>query len=480
MTAGHVPPIVDPFMEKVRQCVKEHAMLFRGARVLAGVSGGPDSTALVHVLSRLQKEFALQLGVAHVNHCLRGEESDRDALFVQEMANSLDLPFHPETVDVAAAQKESGLSLEEAAREARKAFFSRVMQEHGYDLAALGHHADDNAEWMLISLIRGTGAGGLSGIPPVNGKTVRPLFKLTRKEILEYCRENDLKWVQDSTNQDQSILRNQIRLHLLPILESQYNPAIVQGLNRLSDILRLEHQWMDGMARDFLDEHAKPIKNGLELSLVHLVTQPLAMQRRIVLQAMAQVRGNTRKTSWTHVHDVLNLTSRGKSGSQAHLPDGLEARRVQRKLEFILHGSPDWARTPSQPGEEWRVVLDGPGTYRIPQAGLTLVCCEEKKTENPFISEDPMEVCMDLERASFPLTFRPWKPGDRFTPLGAGGTQKVKKFLIDHKVPAQDRQNIYVLTNRETVLWLVGRRLAEPAKILSKTRRILRCKVFLA
>ena len=480
MTKGHVPPIVEPFLEQVRLTIREHGMTVQGARILVGVSGGPDSVALLHAMASLQEEYAMTLGVAHVNHCLRGQESDRDALFVEKLAENLHIPFYVKTTNVAAAQKKSGLSLEETAREVRKDFFASLVQKHAYDRIALGHHADDNAEWILISLIRGAGTGGLSGIPPVNETVVRPLFNLTRKEILRYCQDHNLDWVLDSTNQDQSILRNRVRLHLLPMLEEQYNPSILRGLNRLSRILREEHQWMDGLAREFLDQYLKPLQCGAEIPLKPLGKSPLPIQRRIILLAMAQVRGSTRKTSWTHVRDVLDICSSGKFTGQIHLPDGLEARRTRNAIAFVRHASPDWAHAKQEHNQDWQLILDGPGAYSVPHAGLSVTCTVEDNAAHFEYGQDALEAFLDLDCAPFPLVLRPWQPGDRFFPLGADGTQKVKKFLTDHKIYAQDRKNIYVLSSSKGIVWIVGHRVAETAKIQSKTNRILRCKVLLA
>ncbi|MBI9073869.1 MAG: tRNA lysidine(34) synthetase TilS [Desulfatibacillum sp.] len=481
MTKGHIPPGGDLFLEKVRSAIREHRMFQHGARVLVGVSGGPDSAALLHALTRLKKEFALSLGVAHVNHCLRGAESDKDALFAGSLAKAYGLPFFLKTTDVAAAKTDLGLSLEETARITRRDFFSFLRKEQGYKHVALGHHADDNAEWMLLSLIRGAGAGGLSGIPPVNHAVVRPLFNFTRQDILDYCQKNSLSWVLDSSNNDLSILRNQIRHHLLPLLADQYNPSITGALNRLSEILRTEHQWMDGMASDFLDQWFSPARDGFAIPLDRFREQPLPLQRRIILQAMARTRGNTRKTTWTHVRDILKICAPEKTDGQIHLPDGLEARRIGEILEFVLHPDPDWAHTPTESfSRDWEMIIEGPGIYPIPRTGATITCTVEENPVNPVFGEDPREACLDLDTARFPLVLRPWQPGDRFVPLGTGGGQKVKKFLGDHKIPAKDRPKICVLSSGGTIVWIVGQRLAETAKVRPKTRRIVRCKVLLA
>ncbi len=480
MTDHHTPPGADSFLDRVRATIQEHGMFKPGARILVGISGGPDSVALLHALLQLAREQSLTLGVAHVNHCLRGDESDRDACFVASLAKKYELPLYLESIDVGGLKDELGLSLEETARIARRKFFFSIIHKHHYSHIALGHHADDNAEWMLLSLIRGAGAGGLSGIPPVNGQIVRPLFSTSRNQILNYCKELGLDWVQDSTNTDQGILRNKIRHQLIPRLADEYNPNISQSLNRLSNILRQENQWMDSLATDILGQCSTASDSGLEIALPLFLEHPLPLQRRVLRQAIVKIRGNTRKITLTHIDDILGICSLENQTRQVHLPDGLQALRKDESLVFVLHQNPGWARVPDTDQPDWKIILDKPGTFFAPQANLSIACTMEKTAGPLEFGQDPLVVYLDPAQASFPLVLRPWRPGDRFIPSGMEGSQKVKKFLCDRKMPDHIRRKVCVLTHEDTILWVVGHRVAEPARLLSQTTDVLVCKVFLA
>jgi tRNA(Ile)-lysidine synthase len=234
-------------LRTVRETIARHKMFEPGDSVLVAVSGGPDSVALIHILNTISREYSIRLAVAHLNHSLRERESDRDAEFVEALAEHFDWPFYLEKKDVRGFRRRRHLSLEEAARQVRYAFFDATASNEGFKKIALGHHGDDNAELVLMNLLRGSGPLGLSGIAPVrDSKIVRPLIDLKRSQILEYISEKKIAFVTDSSNRDPAYRRNKIRHHLIPELKKFYNPAIVDSLNRLGAIVQAENKWFDG------------------------------------------------------------------------------------------------------------------------------------------------------------------------------------------------------------------------------------------
>src|SRR6056297_3907278 len=212
-------------LKKTVQTVREYRMIPPGAAILAGISGGPDSVCLLHVLTLLAQSLRLRLGIAHLNHGLRSTDSDEDADFVRSLAEKQNLPFFYKKTDVRKTAQKSRQSLEEAGRNERYAFFDGILDSHGFDRIALGHHRDDNAELLLMNLLRGSGPSGLSGIPPVRGNIVRPLIRTGRKEIMGHLSDNGIDYCTDSSNADPAFLRNRIRKELLPMLEENYNPG---------------------------------------------------------------------------------------------------------------------------------------------------------------------------------------------------------------------------------------------------------------
>ncbi len=252
------------------------------------VSGGPDSVALVHVLLALAAEYSLRPAIAHLNHCLRGRDSDRDAEFVTALARQLDVPIYADRKDVRAFRANRRLSLEEAARIIRYEFFDAVAAKHGFNKIALGHHSDDNAELVLINLLRGSGPLGLSGIAPVrDGKIVRPLIHLKRSEIIDYLTEKKLKYVTDISNADPAFVRNKIRHHLIPELQAHYNPRITETLNRLGEIMRAEDQWFDDALEPVLKQCiSQGARETIRLAIPAFAQLARAVKRRVIRKAI--------------------------------------------------------------------------------------------------------------------------------------------------------------------------------------------------
>lgn len=226
-----------PFIRKVRRTLLDHALLPEGAAVLAGVSGGPDSMALLHALMVLSPVLSFRVGVAHFNHRLRGEAAEADARFVAEAAQAYGISCHIASGDIRKESRNRGLSLEEAGRNARYRFFEAVCREQGFDRIAVGHHQDDNAELILMYLLRGSGPAGMGGMRPVRGRIIRPLLYATRSEICDFLAAGNWPYRLDTSNLDLDFPRNRIRHQLLPLLEQDYNPRISAGLNRLGAVL---------------------------------------------------------------------------------------------------------------------------------------------------------------------------------------------------------------------------------------------------
>jgi tRNA(Ile)-lysidine synthase len=315
--------------------VSEFKMLEFGDRVLAGVSGGPDSVALVLSLLDLQKEYGLTLGIAHLNHRLRGEDSQRDEEFTRELAGRLGLAFHHEQADAGAHAKARGLSVEEAGRNLRYAFFEATAKTHGYTKIALGHTRDDNAELVLMNLLRGSGTRGISGIPPVRDKKIiRPLIHVSKRQILEFLAAREQRYRVDASNQDPVYLRNQIRSQLIPLLQDQYNPEIVDALDRLSHILRMEDEWMESRTQKEFDHCLINQEKNLVLFSAPLLSQlHPALLNRVLRQAILAVKKNLKGISLAHTRNIVEFCFHSSSGVSLDLPGQV---RIYRKEEGIL------------------------------------------------------------------------------------------------------------------------------------------------
>ncbi len=322
------------FVREVFETISQFGMIQKKDAVLAGVSGGPDSVALVRVLLYLAKSKALTLGIAHLNHDLRGAESQRDETFVKNLAKELGLPFFSKTMDIIDLAKKEHLSVEEAGRNARYTFFTKTADTQGFSKIATGHNRDDNAEQVLMNLLRGSGPRGLTGIPPVReNRFIRPLIRMPKARILNFLEEKGQAFVLDSSNSDESYLRNKIRHDLIPRLEQDFNPEIKSGLDRLSHILRQEEDFLIGQAtlvfnRCVIEEN----KGRVTLSIPELTQNHPALVNRVLRQAIERVKQDLRRITLTHVQDILTFMARSESGKSIDLPGQIRVYKAQNTL----------------------------------------------------------------------------------------------------------------------------------------------------
>ncbi len=474
-------------LKTVSRTIAAWKMFQPGDAVLVGVSGGADSVALLHILRMLAPEFSLRIGIAHLNHCLRYPDADKDAEFVTSLAINLNLPYYISKADVKIYQRQHRLSLEEAARLVRYAFYEDTAAKHGFSKIALGHHADDNAESVLMYLFRGSGLTGISGIAPDrDGKFVRPLIHLTKAQLTAFLSENSIVYVSDASNADTKFLRNRIRHDLIPMLKKFYNPNIAETLSRFSDIVRCEDEWIESEIINplFAQCVSASQKEKIALSLPKLKNISLAAQRRIIRKAVAKLRGDTRRISYSHIEAVINLLQKSGVRKSLDLPDGV---RAERNADTLVFSKYEHAKTET-PYFEYSLIhpKGGVSTIFIKETGmyLTFSCAAILLKEGKGLQDcpafSPTAAYFDMDALSFPLTVRQFRPGDRFCPLGMSGTQKVKNFFINSKVPINERKRCPILLSQGKIIWIAGYRTDESAKISDSTSNILKAELFLA
>jgi tRNA(Ile)-lysidine synthase len=460
-------------------------MLSPGDAVLAGVSGGPDSVALIHILNRLAGEFRISIGVAHLDHGLRGEASRRDARYVAELAEGLGIPCFSARRDVAGYQRTQRLSLEEAARQVRYEFFETTADRRGFDKIALGHHADDNAELVLMHLLRGSGPLGISGIPPVRDcRFVRPLIDLERRQIIDYLSEIGADYVTDASNADMRYERNRIRGHLIPLLREKYNPDVSRTLNRLAEILRAEEAWLAPIVTDLLERCC--IAEGpdrITLSLPALRELAPAARRRVLRAAVKRVKGDLRRIGLAHIDRLCREIPGGacRGNRTLHLPDRIQAMRTRSEIVIVQAARPLRAERlpPDTPAFEYRV--DGPMELWIQPIGRRLRFSVMPAGDADHWKDAPPDMAfMDVAALRFPLRVRNVLPGDRFTPLGLQGTQKLKSFFINNKVPAAERRRCPLVLSGDAIVWVAGHRIADPVKVTGTSKNLLKVELLLA
>ena len=452
---------------EVQRFIDTHELLHRGAKVMVSVSGGADSMALLSVLCQLQPTYRLTLTVAHVNHQLRSEEATRDALFVERHADKLGLPFHKMGVDVKVLKRRTGLSPQHAARQLRHDALRSLSRSLAATHIALGHTADDQAETLLMRLLRGGGPAGLAGIPAKRMPFIRPLLGVHRDSILEYLRSTGVPWVEDSSNANRSYLRNRVRLDLMPTLR-EYHPHITQRLHHVADMLRADNdvleQQTEALASQVL---SREVGNAMfSIRRAPFSAAPVAMQRRLLRYAIDQLPLSGDRAGFRDVEALLRfVVCGGNVGRRLTLAGQLMAELCN---DVVLL----W-QTRALPPTSLSVVLPVPGTLTLRGLASTLTARTVARRQDGQGRAESRVALLDFDAATSPLSLRFPRPGDRFHPLGAAGSQKLQDFFVNRKVPRAMRPHVPLVLAGPEILWVVGYRIAEPFKVRPETRRVL-------
>lgn len=446
---------------KVLAFSREHSLFAPGDTVVVAVSGGADSVALLDILYSLP-DLHLNLVVAHLNHSLRGAESDEDERFVAGFAASRDIPFVAEKVDVHSLSIRERLSLEDAGRRARYQFFDRVAECYGARTIALAHHGDDQAETLLLRLVRGAGVTGLSAMSPCrDGRYVRPLLTLTRSEIEGYLHRRGLTFRIDSSNLDMAFLRNRIRHELIPAL-SRYNPEISRRLAVTADLLAADEEVLEAVAVTAFERLTRNSStDGVTLDVKGLGRESRGLRYRIYRHAISLVIGGLKGVGFEHVRQIDDLVHSPKPNLRLSLPGNASVLRTYDMLVFSAGVS---ATVWGEP-----LVIEGPGCYPLP-GGVELILEISAPPEDlGMLSRD--RACFDLDSAPFPWLVRGFRQGDRIRPLGMGGTKKVKDIFIDEKVPKDRRRLVPLVFCAGELVWVCGYRTGDSARVTEKTVR---------
>ncbi len=497
-----------PLVLSVEKTLLEFNMLQSQDKVLVAVSGGPDSVALLQVLLALQNTFDVRIGVGHLDHGLRASAAARDAAFVSSLGKKMGLPTHVAAADIQGLHQKQKGSLEALGRKARYHFFSRMARKFGYNKIALGHHAGDNAELILMNLFRGSGPLGLSGIPPIReNRYIRPLIEQPRKHIMKYLQDIQAAFVQDATNNDLRFLRNRIRHELIPGLKHRYNPNLEETLNRTAAIFRDEEDWLNQYSDRIFNTLANGNATGLRMPVSKFLKNHAAIQRRTIRTAIGQIKGNLKSITLQHIDAVLDLCRDGTAGQQLHLPGRVLVRK-QSHDQLLISKQPSPAAPlagyhPAGTTPIYTVPVPHPGsgtqTVRVKELGISLVLNAmpiepQQEALTPWVlpwggglqamdnmtSAGQQTAFFDMDKLTFPMLLRNALPGDRFMPMGMQGTQKVKNFFINNKIPREIRRKTPVLVSKNAIVWIVGHRIDERAKIVQQTRNVLKIELFLA
>ena len=473
--------------ERALAAIHRHALLRDGSRVLIGLSGGADSVALLLLMRELERDGALTVaGAAHLNHQLRGAEADGDEAFCAALAGALGVPFAAERVDVGALARAQKRSIEDAARIARQAFFERTAVALGADVVAVAHTREDQAETFLLRLLRGSGARGLAAILPRAGRVVRPLLDVARADLRAYLASRGQAFREDSSNADVAMTRNRIRHELIPSLESRFSPRVTAVLAREAALARQDEEFLQAeaiklSARIVLSDVA------VRIDAAGLSRAPRALSSRVAQAALARFAGS-KSITFDHVERVLALADGAGEGRAVSLPGQYAVRAggsivLRPGRSRVRGGVNGFAFSLSIPGE----VQLGPqglavGAEHVPcpaeavrEGGPALA--GENRRQRKWVGRGS-EVGVATRTLELPLGVRNRRPGDRFRPLGAPGGRKLQDFLVDRKVPRDERDALpLVVDGRDRIVWVVGQSVAEDFRVTDASQGVLLLKV---
>ena len=452
-------------LKKVKATISRYEMFQPGDLVVVAVSGGPDSVCLLHILHTLRKELGINLLVAHYDHGLRPGEDASETRLVTSLAESMGVLF--ETEKAKSLLRRRTPSLEEAARNARYRFLEKVRREHDAQKIALAHQLNDQAETVLMRLLRGSGPSGLGGIPPCRDQVIiRPLIEISRKEVEAYIKARKLSYVVDSSNLQASFLRNRIRLELVPLLE-QYQPRLAERLAETAEILRMEDEYLEQIVTAWVDGESDISPDGkLSISLQAFLDLPLPLKRRAVRQLIERVKKNLLRIGSEHVHSVLNMAEAEKPQAALDLPGKVCVQRTYERLIF---------KSSSPPKDvAFDYVIRKPGVFPLKEIGRIL-SLEEIRVIGPQRPKSARWTAhVDAEKIRFPLCIRNFRPGDRFVPLGMKGHKKIKDFFVDRKVPTTERHATPIVFSENTPVWICGYRMDDRFKVTPETKKVLK------
>ena len=425
---------------------------------------------LLHLLYKLKDEYKLKLAVAHVNHCLRGNESDEDEEFVKNYCKDINVDFYSIRIDVNSLAKEKGISCESAGREARYNFFMHVFSKINADKIALAHNANDQAETVMMRIMRGTGMEGLTGIKPVRDSIyIRPLINITRDEIEDYCSREKILTRTDKTNFQNIYTRNKIRLDLFPYMNSTFDCDIIKSLDRLADTVRIDNDYI----KKVCDEKYKKFCTKDDSKIIILkeaFSEHEAVLSRILRKAIEELTGTLNNFEKKHIYDIINI-QKHDTGKVVMLPKGFAAlnnygniellnydrlmeNRFKTNKECVLHEGVNVLKEYSY--KVWLRIIDNEGKIDF----------KSSKNIKYF----------DLSKINGDIKIRYRKEGDQFHPLGLSGCKKIKDVLINLKVPAYKRNSIPLICFGSKIAWIVGYNISDEFKINSATKKILEIK----
>ncbi|GBE31785.1 tRNA(Ile)-lysidine synthase [bacterium BMS3Bbin05] len=431
-------------LEKTIQTIKKYSMLSTGDRILVALSGGPDSVCLLHILNKVKSDYNLLLYAIYVDHGLRPKETPGEVDFCRALCKSMGVQFEVKEINVNSSPLVKKSGKQGAARALRYKAIAETASELNADKIAVAHHKNDQAETILINLLRGSGMKGLTGISPVRKNIIRPLIDVGKEEIIDYLSNIREGYMVDSSNLGNAYLRNKIRAFIIPELKN-LNPGIVETLNRTAEILTQENDYLEmAVTRTMIRLFSRKTESRIEMFLIPMETIPAVLLRRILRRTIAEIT-ELKSLSLRNIEDIIELIKRGKSGDRIYLPNNLRAIRNYSLLVL----------TTELPSRLKTYSLKAGDDLLLRETGLVL---KAQISDRQPDSDGKSIAVFDLARIYLPLTVRARKKGDFFFPAHFGKKKKLQDFFVDEKVPRDERDSVPLICSGDNIIWVVGYR----------------------
>ncbi len=458
--------------DKVLDFIKKNNLIENGDSVLVGISGGPDSVCLLHVLNSMMHELNISIQAVHINHMLRGEESDCDEAYVAGLCDSLSIPLQIFSIDIEGAAATEGISVEEAGRNARYRAFEAVADKIGAGRIAVAHNMNDQAETVLMNILRGTGLDGLKGMASKRGRIIRPLLGIERGAIEEYCRLNQLNPRTDSSNKSSIYTRNRVRLELIPFINKQFEADIVSHIYNMTVLVSDDIDFIENFSREIYNNCiVKRQTNGVFLDVQKLASLHPAIRKRVVRRALKEIKTDLKGVEDVHVESIVRLILKGRTGSEVHLPCRLRASKIYDNVKIFI----DEAGGKPVPYE---VRVEIPGMTPVDAINTVMeseVISGQQSVRNYMtVDNTSLEQFFDYEKLSMGINIRNRRNGDQFKPYKSNGTKKLKEYFIDNKFPRDTRDTTPLIALESEIVWIIGHKISDKFKVTENTKYVLR------
>lgn len=461
-------------LKKVMSYVKDNKLIKSDDRILVALSGGPDSICLLNILFELKKELNIEIGAAHINHLLRGEDAFKDEEYVIKICEEIGIPCFVTRVDINNYSKEYKLSSEMAGRQVRYGFFEEITKKEGYNKIATAHNANDQAETILFRLMRGTGLEGLGGIKVSrDDKIIRPILCLSRQEVEEYVEIKGLKPRIDKTNFEKIYNRNKIRLDILPYMKENFNEDIIQTLNRMSVLLQKDNEFLEKLA---LNSYKKYCVEDVDYFIIkeEIFKEEEPIINRVLRRALVKYSKSNYDFEMKHINDVFSLNQKG-SGKVIDLPNGIYAENIYGDI-YIKNKKNKFNNNKSEKALISKEEINNQ-IVNFEQFIIEFYVVDYYQGNIVNLNRNNYIQCFDFDKINDNILIRKRIDGDKIVPLGMKGTKKLKDIFIDMKIPKEDRERVPILCFDEKIAWIIGIKISEDFKVTNTSKKILKVVV---